>query len=322
MRAGCAPATAVHAARLAGQAIAPSTIPSADRPFVNADVVSSALTISPSTTTHSASRTTTITANAAATAAQAHVNGLLRCLLTQSTSTPDASSTSADREAERSYGNDSPANTPMATQASSTPRRAGTPESRQSAPKESSTSEAGPSRAGGSRVRRQAGHRSWRGGCGHRLVPLVGGAQGACGGRRARPGQLDPEAGTGLARHRVDDGDPPAVQIGHPAGDGQPEAGAAARRVRQGAEPLEDPLAVLPARCPGPGRRPRGRVESPVDRRPAQTRTTPPAGLCRAALSSRLASSWCSRARSAYDAQVGRLDAYVEGHLRAGSRLG
>ena len=77
-----------------GQAIAPSTISTVDRPFVNAAVVSRALVSSPSTTIHSASRTTNRTAKPAASAAHAQVNGLRRCLLTQSTSRPEARSIS------------------------------------------------------------------------------------------------------------------------------------------------------------------------------------------------------------------------------------
>ena len=63
-------------------------------------------------------------------------------------------------------------------------------------------------------------------------------------------GKVDPEAGTGLPRHRVDQTDPPPVQIGHPACDREPEPGAAAGGVLQRAEPHEDPLAVL-RRDPG-----------------------------------------------------------------------
>ena len=70
--------------------------------------------------------------------------GLVRCLLSHSTSAPDARSTSAVARPARSYGNESPANTPMPMLARRASRRAGTPVSRHSAPKDVSTTEAVP----------------------------------------------------------------------------------------------------------------------------------------------------------------------------------
>ena len=73
--------------------------------------------------------------------------------------------------------------------------------------------------------------------------------------------------------------------------------------------------------CPGRRRRPRAATRWPSSS--AVTRTTPPAGLCRDALSSRLATSWCSRAGSAVTVSVGRRDADVVRDLTTGHpRLG
>ena len=79
-----------------GQEIAPSTIPRTDRRVVSAAATSSALASSPRTTIHSASRTTTITAKPAHSSGAGPGERLRpRCRLTTSTSTPEASSTSA-----------------------------------------------------------------------------------------------------------------------------------------------------------------------------------------------------------------------------------
>ena len=85
--------------------------------------------------------------------------------------------------------------------------------------------------------------------------------------------------------------------VDHPAGDGEAEAGAAAGRPVAAGEPVEDP---------GPlgrrdARRPRRSTSKHhlVAVRPAGQPHRAAGGLCRAALSSRLARTWCSRAGSA-----------------------
>ena len=73
--------------------------------------------------------------------------------------------------------------------------------------------------------------------------------------------------------------------------------------------------------CPAPRRRPPAASRSPSSC--AVTRTAPPAGLWREALSSRLATSWWSRCRVGRDRQRGRRDPDVVRHLAAGDpRLG
>ena len=111
--------------------------------------------------------------------------------------------------------------------------------------------------------------------------------------RRGVEGQLDART---QPRSAVGDRDGAAVQLGDPARDGQAEPGAAVVG-RAGREPLEHGAAVG-------GRDARavvghGDADARPRRRSALTRTSPPAGLCRDALSSRLASSWCSRSGSA-----------------------
>ena len=66
-------------------------------------------------------------------------------------------------------------------------------------------------------------------------------------------------------------------------------------------------LAVGRRRCPGPRRRPRATVRSPAARRPRRDR--PPAGLCRTALSSRLATQLVQPVRGRpCDREVRRVD--------------
>ncbi len=78
-----------------GHAAAARTMPGTVPARVSAAVTSRPAVITPSTTIHSASRTTTITANPTHSAAQAQVNHDERAGLTASTTTPEASSTSA-----------------------------------------------------------------------------------------------------------------------------------------------------------------------------------------------------------------------------------
>ena len=143
-------------------------------------------------------------------------------------------------------------------------------------------------------------HEAWSAGGGHR-------------GRRAGEDDADPAPDGG-----VDDPDRAAVQVDHPAGDGQAEPGAAVA--------LGRPAAGGTARRPGPGRR--ARCRGP--RRPRRARCRSPSswacsrdraavGQCRTALSTRLASTWCSRSRSREDRQVLRVDLDVELHRRGRS---
>ena len=96
------------------------------------------------------------------------------------------------------------------------------------------------------------------------------------------------------------------MQVGDPAGDRQAEAGAApAIDVAEGAEAFEGTLAI------GGGNSGAliGDVEVPVPRAPAAARrvTVPSGGLCLEALSSRLATSWRSRAASPFTTRSGGL---------------
>ena len=140
--------------------------------------------------------------------------------------------------------------------------------------------------------------------------------RGRCAAALARGPQREPcaQPGAGLAGHRVDDRDVTAVQVGHPAGDGEPEPGAAAGRGRRAGRTARRPGRGRPAAMPAPwsatsSRQPSGSAS-------ADTRTTPPAGLCREALSSRFDSSWCSRARSACTVRSVGYDAHVVRHRR------
>ena len=71
----------------------------------------------------------------------------------------------------------------------------------------------------------------WDGGSGHE--GLLGQGE----------GDVEAQPGAGRAGGRVGEAQGAAVELGHPAGHGQAEAGAPSGGV--GAEPLEDPLAVV-----------------------------------------------------------------------------
>ena len=87
-----------------------------------------------------------------------------------------------------------------------------------------------------------------------------------------------------------------------------------------GAEPVEDPLERGRPGCRGPRRAPRA-TTCRRRRARAVTRTSPCGGLCRTALSTRLATSWASRAGSATHGEVGRVRLVAHPHA-AGRRRG
>ena len=124
-------------------------------------------------------------------------------------------------------------------------------------------------------------------------------------------GKVDPEPGSGLPRHRVDQTDPPPVQIGHPSRDREPEPGAAAGRVLQRAEPLEDTLAVL-RRDPGPvvGHLEPNRVPGP----PGPDAHHPALGAVPHGVVQQVGQQLVQPRAVRVDDETWRLDAYVEGH--------
>ena len=270
-------------------------MPAAERPLVRAVVVSRAPASRPSTTTHSASRTTAITAKAALSAAQAQVNGLRRFLLSQSTRPPEASRTIVTPRPAPTKGRNSPANTPMPTHTSSTRDRAGTPASGHTEPNAESTREALPTLVG--RVTGWPGKVA--GGAGGVIGWFLSGVArvsgllvicGACRGSSTRKRAPDSPATGSIRPIR-----PPCRSVTH----------------RAIARPSPVPPPAGSCRVPNRSKtrsRCSGSIPEPsseTSRRklsatsPAHTRTTPPVGLCRTALSRRLASSWCSRERSA-----------------------
>ncbi len=109
--------------------------------------------------------------------------------------------------------------------------------------------------------------------------------------------------GCGSPSVGLGDLDEAAVELGDPAGDRQAEAGAAVvgGAVVAGGEALEDAGPVLG----GDARALVGHLEHGARRRRGgpPRRRCPPGGLCRPALSSRLATSWCRRERSACTAR-------------------
>ena len=107
-------------------------------------------------------------------------------------------------------------------------------------------------------------------------------------GRRAGAGRRCPSVG-------VEEAEGAAVELGHPAGDGEPEARAARRRrCRSARRRARGRRARLPRRR----RRPRA-TSRPSPAAPPATRTAVPGGAWRAALSTALTRSWRSRAGSA-----------------------
>ena len=181
----------------------------------------------------------------------------------------------------------------MARQVSSTHRRAGTPRSTQR-PAEDVVDQ----RAGADRARRRS---------------RVAAAPSARGGRRVAHGMCvlsRCEVRGSSTRNRapvVDRArgrrpDPAAVQVGDPAGDRRDRD--RCRRPRSGSVPKRSKTRSRSwGAMPGPWSATSSAVARP--RRLGPDVHDPPAGLCRAALSSRLASSWCSRARSAYAERSG-----------------
>ena len=96
---------------------------------------------------------------------------------------------------------------------------------------------------------------------------------------------------------RRDGGDRPAVQLAHPAGDGEPDA--RSPPPASSPEPKRSKMRwACSAGMPRPSSATRSHQRSGPSG-PALTVTRPPGGLCRSALSSRLASTWARRAASA-----------------------
>ena len=104
--------------------------------------------------------------------------------------------------------------------------------------------------------------------------------------RLQRQGELEAAARAGVL-----DGEPAAVGLGEGAGDGQPEPGTGLRRRACGRRPRgsrrrrsgRGPHRGFRRRRPGPAATPRS-----SGRRPPDSSTRPPAGVCRTALDSRL----------------------------------
>ena len=110
--------------------------------------------------------------------------------------------------------------------------------------------------------------------------------------------------GSGI-RGGGDDGDPAAVQGDRPAGDGQAETGPAVRRLPAPRRKRSKTASHCSRGIPGPSSV-TSRIRPPSAARRPATSTRPPAGECRAALSTRLTSTWRSRAGSASAPQPGR----------------
>jgi hypothetical protein len=116
-------------------------------------------------------------------------------------------------------------------------------------------------------------------------------------------GQLDPERGAALGPVR--DADPAAVAVDDPLRDREAEAGAARRRARGAPEAVEH-VGMSSSRTPGPWSRTSIAASGP--RRGPRTVTSPPRGLWRTALSTRIITSWRSRAGIALDHHRLRVD--------------
>ena len=115
--------------------------------------------------------------------------------------------------------------------------------------------------------------------------------------RRGARGRSTRTPRAGVRWFRVDDVDRPAVQVADPAGDRQAQAGATTPGDAASVPNRSKTRSRSATGMPGPSSPTSSRQPVAVSR--AVTRTTPPAGLCREALSSRFATSWCSRAGSA-----------------------
>ena len=206
------------------------------------------------------------------------------------------------------YGSVRPAKTPIPAAASRRLLRAGTPASRQLLPKRSSTSEPDPGRT-------TAGGGVAGAGAAAGVVVLMTGLLGGLDervGAAAEAASVRGDGGGRAASGRVGSSTRKRAPVSPGSGSTRairPPCRSVTHRAMASPSPVPPPPGSgrVPKRSktrsrssgamPGPSSATSSRVASPTG--PAQIRTVPPPGLCRAALSSRLASSWCSLRRSA-----------------------
>ena len=286
-----------------GQAMTLSGTDSRVRARVSPAAATTTPTSTARATTPPASRSIVVDASTAASTAQAIVHGSRRCRATTHISRPAASIVRHTARPTLRSGQVRAAHAPMPRAASTVSGWAGTPCSGQK------RRQRRPPRAGARPGRGTAGVPGSAAGRGRgppvgvglvgvvgavtvALLTEVGGPAGA-----GAPGQDGAQVCTGGSGGGGQRRDGAAVQLAHPARDGQAQAGAAGG-VAAGAEPVEDPLdavgrdaGALVAHLEPPG--------VVVDARARRPAPRPCGGLCRTALSTRLATSWASRAGSA-----------------------
>ena len=112
-------------------------------------------------------------------------------------------------------------------------------------------------------------------------------------------------------------GDASAVQVGDPAGDGEPEAGAPARRCRGRVPKRSKTRSRSCGAIPGPWSATSSR--DPPSTTPAQTRTTPTRRAVPRRVVEQVGQQLVQAGAVGVRRQVGRLDAYVERDAAAGS---
>ena len=208
------------------------------RPFTSPATQTAAPARRHRTTIQSASRTTTVAARSTHKAAQARVKGERRWTLKERVTPPAASSTTNVPRPRSRNGSTMPASRP-------TPRQYRTA---RTFPANAGSGQNLPNSVVHGRLRlRRRGRRGWgEGGTVHRVRhDWLLGAAGDVGVLPWLVREVDADPGAGVAGLGVDEVDGAAVQVGHPAGDGEAEAGAAATLgLRQRPEPLEDAVPV------------------------------------------------------------------------------